>query len=64
MVYRKLLLSIVLSLLASCARAPVVVDSVPTTPDVPSALSTDLDDVADDVATDAQGNAYVVGYRN
>lgn len=31
---------------------------------VPTTMSTDLTDAASDIAADAQGNAYVLGYRN
>lgn len=52
------LLSSALVLLASCAQP--MVDRAPQVP----TLSTDLGDAATHVATDAWGNAYVLGYRN
>lgn len=56
------LTSLGLTLLASCSQNPVV-DPTPQLPK-PSTLSTDLNDAATHITTDAQGNAYIVGYRN
>lgn len=47
-------------LLAACSQAPVE----PTEPDEATAMSTEFADGALDVAVNAQGDAYVLGYQN
>jgi outer membrane protein assembly factor BamB len=52
---------LVFLILAACSQ--VQTPNTPT-PQVPTVMSTDLSDGAMGVAADAEGNAYVLGYRN
>lgn len=62
---RRIFLSSALVLLASCTQTPEPgADGSDAALTVPATLSTNFDDAAHAVTADAQGNAYVLGYRH